>query len=313
MRWYEEYGERRYLRGASDEAVIERARELLGNLLTLDRNGKISCVPATSERGFFLWRLFSHFLEESRLRTGDYQGLLIKSGVGNALVPNPTAPEKPASPAVLELIGHPMESKRIYKFGERVWMQQLLDRGFIRIAPATIYNDSSLCAAIADDELSYDIESAIVGVDLYKVDPFKARLSDVYGEAKPYSQKLSAATNYYVWCASLGANLRLFEDFNADCVFVIKDVGEFSRRLLAALRECLEGWRFSPCVVSYFDPYHPPEVARSVFSCKHFKYMYQNEIRYVFIPPEPLKVLEPIFLTLGPLHDIAELIGRTDR
>ncbi|WP_295930954.1 hypothetical protein [uncultured Xanthomonas sp.] len=312
MRWYEEYRERPYLRDISDEVVVQRARDLISNILTLEPNGKIGCVQGDAQAGNFLWRLFSHLLEESRLRTGSHQGLFIKHGLKDTLAPKPTAPNGPASDAILRLLKNKPKERYLFKFGESKWMQALLERGELRIAPASLYNDDSLGAAIADDELSYDLATSAFEDDLLSLNPFKTRLVDTFGPPELKPQKITMETNYYVWCASFGLNLRLFDDFNADSVLVIRNAGEFSRRILKALQPHLHGWRFAPCAVHYFDPYHPSKKTQSVFTCKHFKYLYQEEFRYVFLPTSPTKSLTPIFLKLGPLNDIAELMFRND-
>lgn len=312
MRWYEEYRERRYLADVPDEAVMQRAREIISNISTLELNGKIGCVDPQSQSGFFLWRLFSHLLEESRLRTGTYQGLFIRYGLHETLLPKPTSPDLPASEAVLRVSQEQTKLRRLFKFGRKKWMRALLDQGAIRVAPASMYSDPSLGPAIADDELSYDLATAAFDDDILSLHPFQTRLVDVFGEPKVAHHRLSMKTNYYVWCASFGLRLRLFEDFDADSVLVIHDVGEFSRRLIQAIRNPLDGWRFTPCAVHYFDPYHPSKQTRNVFACKHFKYLYQEEFRYVFLPSTPATKLEPIALSLGPLNDIAEVLDRKD-
>ncbi|UNE61322.1 hypothetical protein [Xanthomonas oryzae] len=311
MRWYEEYRERRYLQEQSDEVVAQRARDLISNILTLESNGKIGCVQGNVQSGNFLWRLFSHLLEESRLRTGSYQGLFIKCGIKETLAPKPTAPNSPASEAILSLFSEKPKHRYLFKFGERKWMQELVDEGKLRVSPASFYNDDSLAPAIADDELSYDLAGDAFDEEILSLDPFKTRLIDSFGPVTPRPQKVVMQTNYYAWCASFGMNLRLFDDFNADSLVVIRDVGEYSRRLIQALRPHLGGWRFVPCAVHYFDPFHPSKKTKSVFACKHFKYLYQEEFRYVFIPTSPIKTLPPIYLNLGPLKDIAELIHRS--
>lgn len=312
MRWYEEYRERRYLADTPDEVVLQRARDLMSNIFTLEPNGKIGCVSAESRSGLFLWRLFSHFLEESRLRTGSYNGLFIMHGMGDNLAPRPTSPNLPASEAVLRVSQEKTKLRRLFKLGDRKWMRALLDHGEIRVAPASMYNDPSLGPAIADDELSYDLATAAFNDDILSLNPFETRLIDAFGEHKAAPRRLAMETNYYVWCASFKLSLRLFDDFNANAVLVIHDPGEFSKRLIQAIRNPLHGWRFTPCAVSYFDPYHPSEKTKTVFACKHFKYLYQEEFRYVFLPRSPETKLGPLTLTLGPLGDIAEVLDRED-
>lgn len=310
-RWYEEYRERRYLADTLGEAVVQRARELISNICTLEHNGKIGATDPGGQSGFFLWRLFSHVLEESRLRTGDYQGLFIRHGLRDAAIPRSTSPDPPASEAVLRISREQTGHRRLFKFGQKNWMHALLHEGQIRIAPASMYQDPSLGPAIADDELSYDLATAAFDADILSLDPFDTRLVDAFGEPAPAPRRLTMETNYYVWCASLALRPRLFGDFNnADTVLVIHDAPEFTKRLIQAIRDPLHGWQFTPCAVHYFDPYHPSQQTRNVFACKHFKYLYQEEFRYVFLPPSPMTRLEPISLELGSLRDIAEALDR---
>ena len=308
MRWYEEYRERRYLADAPDDAVMQRARELISNICTLEQNGKIGCVQAGEQSGFFLMRLFSHLLEESRLRTGHHQGLFIRHGLRDVSIPRSTSPEPPASEAVLRISREQTGHRKLLKFGQRKWMHALLNHGRIRIAPASMYQDPSLGPAIADDELSYDLATTAFDADILSLDPFQTRLADAFGEPATAPRRLTMETNYYVWCASLALRPRLFGDFNdADTVLVLHDVAEFTRRLIQAIRDPLDGWQFTPCAVHYFDPYHPSQQTRNVFACKHFKYLYQEEFRYVFLPSSPVTKLEPLSLELGSLADIAEV------
>lgn len=289
---------------------MDRARDLISNICTLESNGKIGCVEPNSETGLFLWRLFSHLLEESRLRTGSHQGLFRKYGLHEGIAPKPTAPSAPASASILKLSQEQQGTGKLFKFGKQRWMRSLLDNGDIRIAPASFYNDKSLGHAIADDELSYDLATTTLEFDILTTHPFQTRLADAFGEREVSPQRIAMQTNYYVWCASLRLSPRLFEDFEADSVLVIHDTAEFSRRLMRSISSALHGWRFTPCVVHYFDPYHPSTKTRNVFACKHFKYLYQKEFRYVFLPTSPLIELEPITLRLGPMHDIAEVLDR---
>lgn len=312
LRYYEEYRERRYLADASDEEVMQRARDLMQNIATLGADGKIGATPVDERDGFFLWRLVSHVFEESRLRTGDYRGLFAKYGLGDVHIPKPTYPASPASPQVLKLAADTADQKCIFKFGTQARLQDLLENGRLRVAPASLYNDVSLGHAIQDDELSYDLASPTFEADIKSLDPFKVRLSETFGPLQATRLRATSTTNYYVWCMTCRLDVRLFDDFGADAVLIIREPGIFAEKFLMAIREQLSGWIFAPCAVNYFDPFHPTTDAKSVFRSKHFKYMYQRELRFVFLPPSPILVLEPIFLELGPLSSIASLVNRQD-
>ena len=69
---------------------------------------------------------------------------------------------------------------------------------------------------------------------------------------------------------------------------------------IASLREC---------PVIYVDPLQQsrPEIAEEIYFCKHFRYAYQNEFRFVLKSVQQ-STLTPFFLELGAITDIAEFI-----
>lgn len=310
LRCYEEYRERRYLIDATDHEIVERAKQLIQNLTTLTDEGKIGMIQVDERDGFFLLRLFSHVLEECRLRTGDPRGLFVRCGMRDTAAPKPTAPAKPASADVLKCATESLGCNWLFKFGNLRWMQALLTHGSLRVAPASLYNDTSLAQAIYDDELSYDLASSVFKTDIKGLDPFKIRLSESFGAVNKTRTTTRSLTNYYVWCATHHLDVRLFDDFGADAVLAVKNPEIFTRRFIAAISKQLPGWSVDFCQVNYFDPYHPTHDTESVYRSKHFKYMYQQELRYVFLPPSPIQSLTPLQLELGPLDDIAFVLTR---
>ena len=112
-------------------------------------------------------------------------------------------------------------------------------------------------------------------------------------------------------CTSCDWDPALFEDFEADCCVVIRDVKEFSRRLENAAASQLGGWYFHHNPVEYFDP--SERVAKQRIDnavSKDFRFAYQKEYRFLWasfqgLPAEGHKSLE-----LGPLGDIVSLHDR---
>ena len=68
------------------------------------------------------------------------------------------------------------------------------------------------------------------------------------------------------------------------------------------------GWDRSVGEVEYYDPLmvRPQEVSPPM--SKHFRYTYQKEVRFAWVPPSNIGHLEPLQLDIGPLTDIAELV-----
>ena len=68
-----------------------------------------------------------------------------------------------------------------------------------------------------------------------------------------------------------------------------------------------EDYKYMWIPVNYVDPYHHNPEIFSVYFCKHFRYAYQMEQRFLMIPKhEKDVVLEPFFIELGSLEDIAK-------
>lgn len=61
------------------------------------------------------------------------------------------------------------------------------------------------------------------------------------------------------------------------------------------------------------DPYLSDKGDLDPYICKHFRYSYQMEYRYIWRPPEDTDTLEPIFIEIGSMHDIGEMITLSKR
>jgi hypothetical protein len=100
----------------------------------------------------------------------------------------------------------------------------------------------------------------------------------------------------------------LFTDFKADACIVIKDADLFARRIEVAASSQLPGWRFYHNPVEYFDPYQILINEHfDAWTFKDFKFAYQREYRFIWVPqhdavPDGFK-----FLRLGNLSDLAEV------
>lgn len=89
--------------------------------------------------------------------------------------------------------------------------------------------------------------------------------------------------DFLVFCLTDRINFRLISDWSAKSAVIIHDPQEFGRHLseatrglvLAAGGRTLESGR-----VRYIDPYFPLENPIVSF-CKHFKFAYQREFRFV--------------------------------
>lgn len=300
--WRLEYRQRRYLRLASEDALDQRFRDVFNNLMTLTPEGKVGILPVT-EAGVWWMTLFTHLLEEYELRG---RGLPVHR---DAPV-KPTAPHLPRS-AKVEI---PEPRRALVKAGKRVYMQELYEKGRLRVAAASSYGDPSLNLALKDDELKFDQlvpgdEVTLTPIDEETREP-KGRPAGIVSDM---TISVDLATNYYVYCMTHTLNHRLFDDFDADSCVIIKNPAAFCSLVREAMQEKLPNWIEWDQGVHYIDPYlHSKEVEDLVFS-KHFRYWYQQEYRFAWMPDVTRGLrrytdLDPIFVEVGSLASIAELV-----
>ena len=179
----------------------------------------------------------------------------------------------------------------LFRFSERQWNKEFIQTGRVRISPASYYNDTAAINAVRDDELRlkwYD---------------------------KQLTQGILEAKNYFCLCLSSEYDYRLFIDFQSDSCVAIKDPVAFSQRFRHAISHHNKEYpasriaQLTECPIIYYDPFTlvPPEQAVEVQFCKQFRFAYQTEFRFVLTPAED-RQLEPFFLNLGNIMDIAEIV-----
>ena len=180
--------------------------------------------------------------------------------------------------------------------------------GKLRISPAASYVDPSLNPAIQDDELSFCFTP---NPSHFKVEVFDGKTGKLKGQLSPENLKIKYETrsNYYVYCLSFILTPRLFLDFEANACLVIREPKQFVDKLTIAFQGLNPGWIGAFETVKYLDPLNPPNKGIDLFSCKHFRYSYQKEVRMIWLPPAPVDTLDYQFLDLGSLEHCTELVS----
>ena len=198
---------------------------------------------------------------------------------------------------------HPNSGDVLFRYGERKWLTELVQFGRLRIRAARDYALMESDPARKDDELVKHSYSPGEYVVLTFPD---GRTSRPIGDLR-YSV---TGTDYYVYCVSNDWDPDLFPDFNADACVVIHDPEEFARRLKDAAAPKLGDWYFHYNPVEYFDTYERRryEHIDNAMS-KDFRFAYQRETRFLWAGMGRTAA-GYIDLELGPLGDIASLIGR---
>lgn len=297
----QEYNKNRYLEHLSRQDLEDRVKDIFVNLLRFNGEGKI--IPhAMSDGGGYWMAVFTHALEEMKIRFGAYPAGFTSGFIQQAPVPNPALDIAKKSASFSKMLDL-SNQKIFFKMGQYEHLYDLLHNGVLRVAPASYYSDSSLNPAIRDDELTITTYPSNKAMPIMGYEPPKSEFEGL----EVFSIEAKSPTNYYVFCCSAKFNPRLPVDFSANAVLVIRDVLGFSKKLSEAMKIHLPSWVSGLGAVTYIDPLLPRSKKPVALFCKHFKYAYQNEIRFLWLPPSPIMDLSPIFLKMGSLLEYCEL------
>jgi len=295
--WRREYENLRYLREVHDAVLQRRFDDLTSNLWSTDPAGNV--VPTWDpNRRRNLRRLILHVMleqmERAKMPSRDFDETALREASAARYRPPRLKTSFAGSPVCFA------------KFGRREHIAEAFDRGAL-LKPASSYDDPSLNPAQADKEL----EHAAITPNEHLM--FKLYGPDANGNEVeiPVQKKelfrYMMVPDYYVWCCGLGYDARLFHEFQAEAVLVIRDKNAFRARLSAAVAQVLPKGSITDGPLKYYDPYNVRREQLVPIFSKHFRYLYQNEYRFAWtvVEGEPLK---PFFVELGPLHNIAEFL-----
>jgi hypothetical protein len=112
--------------------------------------------------------------------------------------------------------------------------------------------------------------------------------------------------DFYVWCCGLGYDARLFHEFQANAVLVIRNIDEFRSRFSSAMNKELPGWTMQDGPLAYYDPYNIRREQLVPIFQKNIRFLHQNEYRFSWLSSSGGKTSAPLFPVLGSLADIAE-------
>jgi hypothetical protein len=269
-----QYQKNRYMEGLTADELDSRFADCFTNQVLLTNEGKIGI-------GGIEWlEKFTHLLEEYGYRG---TGVPPINSLGTRLrIPTPYAGQPLCELVRADYPSGIPETFTLFKYGEKRFLDPLLNEGTLRFRAASSYLDPSLNPAIHDDELTFE-----------KIERFTRT-------------RYRIRTDYYCFCSSWIHTDRLVDDFGADCVLVITDPHEFFRRLAMAVDDPRLEMRFNR--VTYVDPLLLGEhELRDVTFIKHMRFTYQCEHRFIALPKRPVERLSELQLRLGPLNDIARL------
>jgi hypothetical protein len=296
--WRQEYEQSRYLREINDDALQRRFDDLAANIWSTDAAGNV--IPTRNpEARAGLLRMLLHTMLEQMERRGtefrDFDERRIRAG----------SSARYAAPRLKTPFTGSLDCYA--KFGKRGHIRNAFECGVLRIAPASSYDDPSLNPAQIDKELEHATVTPNEQL-IFKLHGLDSRGSEVeLPVQKKELFRYMMVPDFYVWCCGLGYDARLFHEFEAEAVLVIRNKDEFRARLAGAVRAKILNSTMNDGPLRYYDPYTiRREQLIPIFS-KHFRYLYQNEYRFAWTVPngEPLK---PFLVELGTLNDISEVV-----
>lgn len=294
--WTAEYEGSLYLREVQPTALAERYDNLIQNLWSTDREGKVQ-KTRDSNRVMILRLLFHVVLEQAKRGTWPADSLFDE----RTMINEATAAYVPPS-LKAPVVGEP---DGFAKFGKRDHIRASFERGVFRIAPASSYDDPSLNGAQVDKELEHFTVTPNERL-LFKLHGADADGNEVEIDVKPIEFfRYMNVPDFYVWCCGHGCDLRMLHDFQADAFLLVKDTVAFTKRMLEAVEKAQPGSVSTHGPVVYYDPYTVQRSQLTPIFSKNLKYLYQNEYRFAWNMPAG-NALAPFLVELGPLDDIAQ-------
>jgi hypothetical protein len=296
-----QYGASRYLEKASLEQLDNREKHLYANIWTTYNDGSVREITNPGRREFF----FSKIIElevERKLRLGSRGNIQFDEAAIMDLACRSYTPVRPRIPPSL------LTSPFLVRYSEIHFINDALSNGILKITPASRYNDSSLNSAQYDDELRHFAVTPRESIPFKLIGRTVAGGPEVTIPHRPLELfRFMEVPNFYVFCCAASFDCRMFNDFKADAALIIHGVEEFIKRVGHAVAQRVPS-TFLHQNVRYYDPYaitRPSELIPA-FS-KNFSYAYQDEYRLVWKPSSETE-LEPFFINIGPMNDIAAMV-----
>ncbi|MBU1229187.1 MAG: hypothetical protein KKA55_07885 [Proteobacteria bacterium] len=287
--WEFFYDLNRYLEHVPQNTLSVRYLDICKNLQCLTSEDR-HIIPRQSFLSSWYWFIKEHqtryefYLRKEELPCSPPNAPIYRCHAGS--------PMKPASPNAADIL---------FRFCEPVFIDSLIQRGNLRVKAASEFRKCEGDEARNDDEL--------VKVGFITGDRLKVTLQD--GSSIPIignMKRTAASDDFYMFCLSCEWDKVLVDELGGACA-VIKDVGEFAKRLNCAALEVLDGWLIFHSPVEYYDPYDT-HLSRKIISpiFKDFRFAYQREYRFLWQHMGGAEAVGHFDLDIGCLEDIAERI-----
>lgn len=191
--------------------------------------------------------------------------------------------------------------QKLYRYARCRWNIKSLLAGEFRLAPASDYESFSGDTARQDNELVRE-----------KTTPGHMATVTHVASGKPIkvigniNYRDEVGTDYYTLCMSTAWDPLLFTEFSGSTsCLVIHNPEQFCERVHFYVEKRLENWAGIDAPVSYLQM----SKLGPVFS-KPWQYLAQKEWRFAWHPPIKIAKLSPLFIRIGRIDDIAEIVAR---
>lgn len=198
----------------------------------------------------------------------------------------------------------PQLPEKLFRYSKKAYLEDSIKHGRFRL------NSASYIASLEGDRARQDTETHVeYSFPKNRVTVSNATTGQVIPTIDGVHFQSSIETDYYLLSFTKKNESYMFEEFSgADSCLVIHDPSEFQKRMYRASNLKLPSWAGIDAHITYGGPsdYGAP------FE-KPFRYIFQWEWRFAWIPGFESKTqnnLPCIFLDIGSIEDIAEIVGK---
>ena len=303
--WRLAYREDRYCRYLSQAELNQRIRDIVLNLTQMTPEAKIGLPPMNSA-GIRWMVLFTHMLEEMKLRHGPHPAGFTR-GIFHT-EPYPDFAGELAKKAASALVSKGISSENVLiKYGKPEHMALLHEQGRFRVQPASYYSKPDHNGAVRDDELSLHLSLALNREAVLRIVQNPEEVpADFRGQRLDVG--FQHPRDYWLYCLTSSVEPRHFVDFGYTACTVIRDRREFIHRIEAVEDHFFPNTIRHHLAAVYIDPLRPPTARINLPISKHFRFTYQNEFRFVWVPVGPVREMSHVDVEVGSLRDISEVV-----
>jgi hypothetical protein len=288
--WELTYGGYRYLRNASADELFERHEQIATNFRVFGTAERLAW-PVSEVFSAWYWLRKDHQLRYEMYLRGLQPRLQISISTGDVLRPMRNRDA--------------LYGDVLFRFSRREWLERTLSEGHFWLNAASTFQNASLGAARADNELK---KVRTLPGEHTKIKLRDGRTQPIVGDFTNWVE----TDEYFILSTAADYHPYLFSAFNdSEACLVVHDAAEFTERLALALSRKYPKWNFGEMLMHYYDPRELAGAGERIdpVNSKRFEYAFEMEWRFACIPSGPV-TFDHVELWLGPLTDIAELVPR---